>query len=212
MVSAAAMVHPVKAAPYFIKAELGDPEAFIASRAPDPVHPYVRGMWHYARGIALIRLGRLDEARAEADKVTGFIKTGNFKQLTDGGIPAQDLLQLAADVLNGRAARAAGDKKEAIRLLKKAADAQDKLPYMEPAYWYYPVRQSLGAVYLDAGKPDEAVKAFRGALIEAPNNAYALYGLARAYDAAKDKKAAKATDKLFTAAWAGATKPVMKDL
>jgi tetratricopeptide (TPR) repeat protein len=212
MVSAAAFVHPVKAAPYFIKAEMGDPASFLASAGPDPKLSYVAGMWHYARGLAQMRLGHLKEAHEEADHVSAGIKTGDFKQMNAGGIPAQDLLQIAADTLNGRIARVAGDKKEAIRLLKRAAEAQDKIPYMEPAYWYYPVRQSLGAAYLDAGKPDLAIREFRGALLIAPNNAYALYGLARAYEADKDKKAAKATDKLFAAAWVGETKPAMKDL
>ena len=35
---------------------------------------------------------------------------------------------------------------------------------MEPPYWYYPVRQSLGAALLAAGRVAEAEVAFRAAL------------------------------------------------
>ena len=43
----------------------------------------------------------------------------------------------------------------------EAVALQDKIAYSEPPYWYYPVRQSLGAVLLAAGRLDEAEAAFR---------------------------------------------------
>jgi cytochrome c-type biogenesis protein CcmH/NrfG len=48
---------------------------------------------------------------------------------------------------------------------------------MEPPYWYYPVRQSLGAAYLQAGNVAAAEAAFRASLKSVPHNAWALYGL-----------------------------------
>ncbi len=213
LVSAAPFVHPVKAAPYFIKAELGDPEAFLASKAPDPNLVYVRGMWEYSRGIALVRLNRLSEAQGEAQTLAHTLKSSSFTDLTEAGIPAPELLGIAKDILQARIARAQGDTKVAISLLEDAAKAQAALPYMEPPFWYYPVQQTLGAVYLEAGRNRDAIKAFRTALIEAPNNAYALYGLSRAYQAANDKKAAKTANALFNKAWSGGkTKPALKDL
>ena len=75
-----------------------------------------------------------------------------------------------------------------------AVQIQDSLPYLEPEYWYYPVRQSLGAALLMAGRADEAIEVFRAALLDAPNNGWALYGLMQAYDARNDQPAKAAAE------------------
>ena len=31
------------------------------------------------------------------------------------------------------------------------ADVQDRLPYMEPPFWYYPIHQSLGSALMAQG-------------------------------------------------------------
>ena len=95
----------------------------------------------------------------------------------------------------------------AIQEFETAVQIQDSLPYLEPEYWYYPVRQSLGAALLMAGRADEATEVFRAALIDAPNNGWALYGLMQAYDAQDDQPAKAEAEKLFTRAWAGAAPP-----
>ena len=43
---------------------------------------------------------------------------------------------------------------------------------MEPPYWYYPVRQSLAAALMQAGRLDEAEEQFKLALKRAPNNGW----------------------------------------
>jgi predicted Zn-dependent protease len=74
---------------------------------------------------------------------------------------------------------------------------------MEPPYWYYPVRQSLGAALLAAGKPAEAEKVFRHSLQNSPDNGWALYGLAQAQRARGDLDVAAATGRQFRDAWYG---------
>jgi hypothetical protein len=44
----------------------------------------------------------------------------------------------------------------AVRELEAAVKLQDGLPHMEPPYWYYPVRQTLGAVLLMQGEHERA--------------------------------------------------------
>jgi hypothetical protein len=80
---------------------------------------------------------------------------------------------------------------------------QDALGYMEPPYWYYPVRQSLGAALLAAGQPQEAEQAFQQSLVQFPNNGWALYGLMQAQRAQGHAAAAQETEKRFRQAWAG---------
>jgi hypothetical protein len=64
-----------------------------------------------------------------------------------------------------------------VEHLRKAISLQDAIPYMEPPYWYYPVRLSLGAAFLGAAKPAEAETLFREDLKEFPGNGWALFGL-----------------------------------
>ena len=118
-------------------------------------------------------------------------------------LDAKPVLQVAEDVLRARAAQAESDDMAAIEMWKKAAEAQDTIPYMEPPYWYYPVRQSLGAALLKTGKTDDAEKEFNAALAHARGSAWALYGLQQAAKTRGDAAAeTKATD-AFAKAWRG---------
>jgi tetratricopeptide (TPR) repeat protein len=58
------------------------------------------------------------------------------------------------------------------------AAVKDGLIYMEPPFWYYPVRHSLGKVLLEQGKAAEAEALYRQDLTRFPENGWSLYGLA----------------------------------
>ena len=64
---------------------------------------------------------------------------------TDWGVPAKEIVQTARLVATGRLADAHGDLAGAAKAYEEAIAIEDALAYMEPPYWYYPVRQSLGA-------------------------------------------------------------------
>jgi Flp pilus assembly protein TadD len=83
---------------------------------------------------------------------------------------------------------------------------------MEPPFWYYPIRQSLGAAQLAAGHTDDAIETFRASLANAPNNAYALYGLAEALKRKGDTAQAEIIEARFRAAWLGSGAPDLKGL
>ena len=53
-------------------------------------------------------------------------------------------------------------------IIKKAVALQDDLPYTEPPFWYYPTRQSLGRVLIEAGKLEEAEAVFKKDLEDYP--------------------------------------------
>ncbi len=48
-----AMVHPVKAAPFFAHAQFSAPETILTLPDPGEAMPYVKAMWRYSRDIAL---------------------------------------------------------------------------------------------------------------------------------------------------------------
>ena len=96
-----------------------------------------------------------------------------------------------------------GDLDGAAKAYDEAVFIQDTLAYMEPPYWYYPVRQSLAAVRLRQGKYDDAERIFRESLSRVRNNAWALAGLAETYRRKGDAAAQEKTQQAFAKAWLG---------
>jgi tetratricopeptide (TPR) repeat protein len=123
--------------------------------------------------------------------------------LKAAGIPALDVLALAQNVVEARVAQAKGDSESAIAKFAAAAALQDQLRYTEPPYWYYPVRQSLAAALLQAGRLDEALDQFRQALARAPNNGWTYYGLAQLHKARGDSEAAHDAEAQLANTWIG---------
>lgn len=164
--------------------------------------PYMQAMWHYARGIAQLRRGDLWGARAEKANIDT-LQSADLTPLTNWGVPAPAVLQIAAHVLDGRIAQSERDLAGAAAHFKAAVALQDKLPYMEPPFWYYPVRQSLGAVLLQTGDVAGAEAAFRESLARTPNSGWSLYGLQEVYRKKGDQRAIDATEALLAKTWIG---------
>jgi tetratricopeptide (TPR) repeat protein len=175
-----ALVQPVKAAPYFAHALFSPPAAVLALADPGDAIPYVKAMWHYARGIAFVAQGDFNAAKAEASAIAS-LEGGDFTLLNASGVPAKDVLALARTVIEARVAQRQGDKAAAVERFERAAALQDGLTYMEPPYWYYPVRQSLAVALMQAGRLDDAEEQFKLALKRAPANGWSWYGLAELY-------------------------------
>jgi tetratricopeptide (TPR) repeat protein len=198
-----AWLQAVKSAPYFAHAQFSNAETMLAIPDPGDQFPFIKAMWHYMRGNALAQRGERAAAESEAQLISKLDSSAKFDDVIAWGVPANDVLKVAYQVVMARAAQFAGSQSDAIKHFEAAVDAQDKLGYMEPPYWYYSVRQSLGAALVKAGDLDRAEQAFRASLAKAPNNAWALYGLAEVYKQRGDKVGEEATRKLFSNAWAG---------
>jgi tetratricopeptide (TPR) repeat protein len=198
-----AWAQPIKAAPYFTHAQYSAPDTVLALPDPGDRFAYVKGMWHYARGVAAAAKGDASAAAAEADAIDTLATKGDLKFLIDNYIPGDQLLQIARHVVLARIAQHQGDHAKAIEEFRQAAALEDGMPYMEPPYWYYPVRQSLGAALLHAGQPEEAVAAFRASLKLAPNNGWAIYGLMEAQKKLGDEAGAKASEAALAKTWIG---------
>jgi tetratricopeptide (TPR) repeat protein len=100
-------------------------------------------------------------------------------------------------------AQAKGDKRTAIAEFERAAALQDALPYTEPPYWYYPIRQSLAAALLQAGRFTEAEQQFERALRRAPANGWSYYGLAELYKSRGNTAAAGKAEAVLDKTWIG---------
>jgi tetratricopeptide (TPR) repeat protein len=198
-----AMTHPIKAAPYFAHAQFSAPDTILALPNPGADIPYAQAMWRYARSLAATAKGDFTGAEAEANAITGIANRADFSALQAVGIPATDVLKLARALADGRLAQAQGDSQAAIASFEEAAALQDGLPYTEPPFWYYPVRQTLAAALLQAGRLDEAEAQFKRALERAPNNGWSYYGLAKVYAAQGNAAAAKQAEENLAKTWIG---------
>ncbi len=206
MASAAPWVQPIKAAPYFAMVQYGAPEDTIALPDPGDALPFLRGAWHYARGEAYAQLGENDKAMGEAEAISRLIAEADLSALTDGGVPAIDILNIARLTVIARLSASQGDFETAIEAMEEAVGLQEALPYTEPPYWYYPAKQTLAAMLLQAGKTERAEQLFLETLTASPNNAWVLYGLSESYKAQGDKNGAKYAKALFKDAWLGEKK------
>ena len=117
---------------------------------------------------------------------------------------AKNVLQLAANVLAGEIAAKRGDLASAERLLRAAVAEQDTHWFSEPPPWYFPVRQSLAAVLLQAGRAADAERVYREDLRRNPGNGWSLFGLARSLEAQGKTGQAAEVEAQFRKAWATA--------
>jgi len=198
-----AIMQPVKASPYTTHAQLGDPDATLKLAEPPGDLLLVKAMYHYSRAVAYAQKKDEKGAKAEIARLEQMEKTGDFKPFADWQIPAKEVVQTARLVASGRLADAMGDLEAAGKAYEEAVFIEDTLSYMEPPYWYYPVRQSLASVRLRQGRLDDAEKAFRESLARVRNNGWALAGLAETYKRMGKTKAEKATRAVLARVWFG---------
>lgn len=198
-----AWIQSIDAAPYFAMAQFADPKAILAMPAPDARLPYPTAMRHYARAIAQAQRGDRAGFDRELAAMEKLRTSDAFADMVAQGVPGPDLVKLAELVARGRFAARQRRYDDAIAFYRQAIEVEAALPYQEPTYWYYPVRQSLGAALFQAGRPAEASDAFRAALTQAPNNGWALYGLARSEAAQGKKLEAAAARRALSKAWLG---------
>ena len=140
-------------------------------------------IWHYARGVALANTGDLAGAKAEQANIPPLAERASINFLDTNDYPASALLSIANHLLLGEIAWKEGKTSEAIPHFAAAVVGQDELPYTEPPFWYYPTRQSLGAVLLDAGRAADAEAVFRKDLEQYPHNGWSLFGLIQSLEA-----------------------------
>ncbi|TAJ11204.1 MAG: tetratricopeptide repeat protein [Planctomycetota bacterium] len=181
-------------------------DVLAAPAFPDPF-PIANTLRHYARGIALVALGRLDDARAEQREFEAWAARVPEKRQV-GNSKSADVIALARGMLAGelaiRAGQLSNDAKllaEGLASLRSAAAIEDTLQYDEPPDWLMPVRHALGAALLEEKQWGEAVEVFRADLERNPENGWALFGLARALRESGDAAGAFSAQTRFEKAW-----------
>jgi tetratricopeptide (TPR) repeat protein len=192
------------AAPYFALVRFGRWSEMLAEPVPPARMLYVTGAWRYGRGLALLATGRRDEAAGELTQLRAIRQSVPPERTLAAFFKMSDMLGLATEVLAGEIAARGGDAETAMKHLAEAVRMQDEHWFTEPPPWYFPVRQSLGAALLQAGRAAEAEAVYREDLRRNPENGWSLLGLAQSLRAQGKSADARAVDTRFRRAWARA--------
>jgi predicted Zn-dependent protease len=177
----------------------------LSAPEPKPERRLLRAFRHYARAMAFAGQGKLAEASAERKQFESLRKALPPESQFLINNKASTILTLAAATLDAELAWASGDKARAVQEWRRAVKLESNVHYDEPPAWFYPVRQSLAAALLRAGRPKEAESVFRSVIGKQPRDGRLLFGLWQSLAAQKRAGEAALVERQFNAAWKDAT-------
>ena len=188
--------------PLLAYARFGRWEDVLKQSAPAEQYPFDNAMARYARGLAFAATGQPVDAEKELRRFREFQSNEGVKAMDNPYFPGTKILAVGEQVLAGKVAGARDDKEAMVEHMRKAVAAEDQLPYMEPPYWYYSAKLSLGGALMKAGKAAEAEKVFREDLKDFPNCGWQLFGLQESLRA--QGKDTREVSRQFKKAWSRA--------
>ena len=201
------------ATPIWVDARFAKWDAILARPEPSPkLLPTTHLFWTYSRALAFAARGDFEKSAVQRD---AFEKEASaFPPNAPYGLnAAKDVFAVASHVLSARVAVAQGNNSGGIEHWRKAIELQDRLNYDEPADWYYPVRESLGATLLASGNVGDAEQVFRDDLARNPRNPRSLFGLLECLKAQQRTGDAAWVQRQLDAAWSSSdTRLSLKDL
>ena len=156
--------------------------------APLPADPdlylVTTAMTHYAKGVAHAATGQVADAAGEQERfAAAAARVPQTRTIFNN--TCRDVLAVAGAMLDGELEYRRGNYGEAFRLLRRAVELDDGLPYDEPWGWMQPARHAYGALLLEQGLLAEAAAVYRadlgldGTLARAcqhPGNVWSLHG------------------------------------
>ncbi len=165
------------------------PARMLSLPEPSADNVLTRSQYHYARGEAFATLRDAAGLAREAALVTG----------------DNPYIRVARGVLAGRLAMLEGRIADAARAIDDAASLQEKqLTGMDPPDWWYPVRRSEAAAWLQGGQFARAAAAAQASLVKFPRDALALLVLSRAEEGLGRTTEARRHREQAIGAWEGA--------
>lgn len=166
--------------------------------------PFTRAFHYAARAVAHATKGDVAAARKEQaiyiERAKRVPKDESF-----GNNTAEAVLAIVTPMIEGEILIREGNREKGFGELRAAVKAEDALKYDEPPGWLIPVRHTLGASLVNAGRFAEAEQVYRDDLARLPEDGWALFGLAQSLRGqAKNAEEATATNARFQKVWAKA--------
>ena len=182
MVKEMPMVEPFVGMPFAMAVRCARWDDLLAMSEPQSPAGALKAYWIYGHGMALAARGKTAEAGEMQTRLAAIESATSRDDIFMPPVEnhSWQVYHIASDILAARIAAAKGDRSAAIQLLRDAVANQDQLLYDEPADWYYPVRESLGGMLLQAGDAKAAEQVFRDDLERNPRNPRSLFGLSEA--------------------------------
>jgi tetratricopeptide (TPR) repeat protein len=169
--------------------ERNDWAAAAALQVPELPHwnsfPFMEALIEYGHALGRAHTGDLDGARtaiARMQELRDATKDPKFDYF-------KNHLDLQMQAASAWLAASEGKKEQAIDKLRRAADAEDVLgkhPVSPGAF--VPIREQLGSLLLELGRPKEAQREFEAALKIYPGRFRGLYGAAQSAEQAGDRE------------------------
>ena len=151
-------------------------------------YPHAEAILVYARALGAARLGNVSAASKDSARLA----TLRMRMLEARQDYWGDQADIQIKTVTAWIARAGGKNKEALRLLRDAADHEDgtEKSAVTPGP-IIPVREQLGDMLMAMKQPREALAEYEKAIGKEPNRFRSLYAAARAAEAIKDKDTAQ---------------------
>ena len=197
------LLHQFLVSPLQAYTRFGKWDLILAQPQPAKDSLFWTGMWHYARGLAFVAKGNLDEASQELNYLENIAREKSLSdyRVTFSRNGAKAILDIGVEVLAGELAAKRGYYDQAIARLHRGVLLEDNLIYNEPPDWHVPVRQSLGAVLLEADRAAEAEAVYWQDLNRNRANGWSLYGLMQSLQKQGKKEEALGIEQRFRKAW-----------
>jgi tetratricopeptide (TPR) repeat protein len=196
-------LHQFLVAPLFAYTRFGEWDLILKEPRPPEDSLFWTAVWHYARGLAFTAKGKLDGANQELDRLQRIAAQNSLDgyRVTFSRNGAKAIVDIAVEVLAGELAAKRKDYGQAIARLHRATLLEDNLIYNEPPDWHVPARQSLGAILLEAGRPEEAEAIYWQDLNRNRENGWSLFGLMESLRAQGKEDQAVVIEERFKKAW-----------
>jgi hypothetical protein len=153
----------------------------------DTPFPYTDAMTWFARGLGAARLGQAPPANESATALQPLQQIRErLSQVSENYWARQVEIQERA--VRAWVALAAGEKEEALRKMKSAAELEDgtEKSAVTPGP-LAPARELLGEMLLELNEPEQALEQFEATLKKEPGRLRALYGAAHAAQLSGDR-------------------------
>jgi tetratricopeptide (TPR) repeat protein len=198
-----ATVDPFHIMPYEVHLRFGEWQEMLAEPRPGGDQPVAHAFWNYARGISFAATNEVRKAKEEQRQfLVNRREVPNESRLRANSL--RRLMDVAEKMLAGEILYREAKPEDAVASLREAVRLEDNLSYAEPPDWIMPVRHSLGATLIAAGRAAEAESVYRDDLARYPENGWSLHGLMRSLKMQDKKAEAAKVLARFELAWQNA--------